>query len=611
MKTKSYLSKILLIPGILSTVTIHSQIIIPLHSGTDKNLNDVRFLDKNTGYAVGNNATILKTENGGETWISKSNDLPNELISTFFFNTDTGFIGDGEQSIYKTTDGCESFQKVYDGNNPGAVQKFYFTNADTGYAVNIKRVLRTFNGGNSWETTGTTTNLHLMSVYFINDSTGFICGADISDELETYPFIMKTSNFGNSWKKVYDATHHIVVYDFDFLTDTTGFASCDGGIILKTTDAGETWVPQNSETKRELYSISFASADTGFAVGLYGRFVRTTDGGKNWYIISVCTINHLNSLMFVDNTLGYAVGSGGTIYKILTNVNSEYDRNFVTENKTWGVVTSNFGLDNDPSMSSEFFRITGDSVIDLPGDAVVNIYTYHKVKSNCRCFSDGNASFNYLEYLIREESGKIYRFNPLKIADTLLYDFTLGVGDSVYVAEMGGAPAYAFVSQIDSVDFGGVKRKQWTFDNVTDIWIEGVGSIYDPFNPFSHELQIDATKNLLCLADSVDLVYLNPLYSNACEYSCPSSGINEDISGNEISICPNPVNNLLTFEIYKNAANDFSILEIIDISGRPVYRTEYNRDVKNLDVSGICQGYYFLFLRGRNNSAVLPFIIKR
>ncbi|MGB5875130.1 MAG: T9SS type A sorting domain-containing protein, partial [Bacteroidota bacterium] len=49
--------------------------------------------------------------------------------------------------------------------------------------------------------------------------------------------------------------------------------------ILRTTDAGATWVRQSSGTTSGLYDVSFTDADTGTAVGRNGTILRTTTGG--------------------------------------------------------------------------------------------------------------------------------------------------------------------------------------------------------------------------------------------------------------------------------------------------------------------------------------------
>ena len=61
--------------------------------------------------------------------------------------------------------------------------------------------------------------------------------------------------------------------------------SRDVGTIMKTTDAGNTWVAQTSNTSYQLASIQFTSDGVyGVAVGASGVCVNTTNGGANWVV---------------------------------------------------------------------------------------------------------------------------------------------------------------------------------------------------------------------------------------------------------------------------------------------------------------------------------------
>jgi photosystem II stability/assembly factor-like uncharacterized protein len=70
-------------------------------------LNSVRFIDVNTGYAVGNNGTILKTTDAGTTWSTVSSGTTYNLNSVCFPTPDIGYIVGAESYfgiVMKTTD---------------------------------------------------------------------------------------------------------------------------------------------------------------------------------------------------------------------------------------------------------------------------------------------------------------------------------------------------------------------------------------------------------------------------------------------------------------------------------------------------------------------------
>jgi len=63
-------------------------------SGTSRKLNDVYFVNSNTGWVVGD-STILKTINSGLNWSTQSLPVQSQIKSVHFINAFTGYaVGD-------------------------------------------------------------------------------------------------------------------------------------------------------------------------------------------------------------------------------------------------------------------------------------------------------------------------------------------------------------------------------------------------------------------------------------------------------------------------------------------------------------------------------------
>lgn len=60
------------------------------------------------------------------------------------------------------------------------------------------------------------------------------------------------------------------------------FAVGDSGLILRTTDAGSSWVTLKSNTKNRFYDISFSDPLNGIAVATNRLLLTTTNGGDTW-----------------------------------------------------------------------------------------------------------------------------------------------------------------------------------------------------------------------------------------------------------------------------------------------------------------------------------------
>jgi photosystem II stability/assembly factor-like uncharacterized protein len=81
----------------------------PQNSGTTNNLNSVYFTDANTGYAVGDSGTIIKTNDGGDNWGIQSSGTSADLYSVQFTDSLTGYAVGDSSIILKTIDGGENW----------------------------------------------------------------------------------------------------------------------------------------------------------------------------------------------------------------------------------------------------------------------------------------------------------------------------------------------------------------------------------------------------------------------------------------------------------------------------------------------------------------------
>ena len=67
-----------------------------------------------------------------------------------------------------------------------------------------------------------------------------------------------------------------------FFDENTGYVVGEYGLLLKTTDCGDTWEIRSSGTDADLGSIYFPNPDRGFIAGRDGAVYRSVDGGDTW-----------------------------------------------------------------------------------------------------------------------------------------------------------------------------------------------------------------------------------------------------------------------------------------------------------------------------------------
>jgi photosystem II stability/assembly factor-like uncharacterized protein len=118
---------------------------------TNSTLYSTSFTSKDTGFIVGENGTILKTNDGGSHWTNQYSGGSLTLRSVSFPDRDTGYAADVHGTIIKTTNGGKNWTIIYaTASNP--LNSIYFPNPDTGFAVGLHgRILKTTNGGSIWK----------------------------------------------------------------------------------------------------------------------------------------------------------------------------------------------------------------------------------------------------------------------------------------------------------------------------------------------------------------------------------------------------------------------------------------------------------------------------
>ncbi|MDM0073744.1 YCF48-related protein [Variovorax sp. J2P1-59] len=111
-----------------------------------------------------------------------------------------------------------------------------------------------------------------------------------------------------------------------FPTERQGWAVGHDGVILRSTDAGQSWTLQldgrrmgAQDAENPLLDVWFKDAQTGYAVGAFGLALRTDDGGAHWEPLTQALDNpkslHLYALRSVGNDV-FIVGEQGLLLQL-------------------------------------------------------------------------------------------------------------------------------------------------------------------------------------------------------------------------------------------------------------------------------------------------------
>jgi photosystem II stability/assembly factor-like uncharacterized protein len=257
-------------------------------------LRDAYFVNSLIGYAVGEKGSIIKTIDGGLTWIDKPFPTLQDLTTTYFINNNIGFVG-GADILHKTIDGGNTW--VAD-TIPGLVIKdFVFFSSTSGYLLSGDgNIYYTSDTGDHW-------TLGINSLF----------PAMYAMEKNSIGSVISSSN-GNLCFKLSGSTHWekfpgdltLTPKKFSFLNDTLCFSISDfsgfNKIILKYPD---TYVPV----------VRFESSNSTMCLNISQQFLNNSKPGYTykWYVNNVFQSSAFNFY--------YTFLSSGSYNVRLTSIN--------------------------------------------------------------------------------------------------------------------------------------------------------------------------------------------------------------------------------------------------------------------------------------------------
>lgn len=259
----------------------------------------------------------------------------------FFINPDTGWVAGGaDGTILRTHDGGDTWQTVL--QVPFYFRSIEFATPMLGFAGSLNnQFMRTTDGGDTWQN--------------ITDSIpppSSICGLSAPTATDIYgvgvwsapAYLIRSTDGGANWTKTSMATLATRLVDVQFYGPDTGYAAgtaqpaSQGGVILGTTDGGDTWSVlhrtghvsdiiwkiQSPDNGRHIYCSIDALSGTGGT-----RFVRSTDSGATWSTITATTDYHyIQAIGFLDTLRGW-MGAETTLLETVDGGTTWTDSPFV------------------------------------------------------------------------------------------------------------------------------------------------------------------------------------------------------------------------------------------------------------------------------------------
>ena len=309
---------------------------------------DITFINEKEGWYVNGYGSIYNTKNGGETWEKQLEKKGTFFRTIAFVDNLVGFAGTvgtdyfpnvtDSIPLYGTRDGGKTWKPV-DYKGPyvkglcaiDIVKEQYINHGKIDYKIHIYAVGRvgspanmmvSHDGGETWTSNSMNNNCKMLfDIKMFDKNNGFVCAASDEDMEKSNALILKTSDGGKTWKKVYQSNRPFEgTWKTSFPTKEVGYVTIqsynpDTNVkqqrIAKTTDGGETWNEINlvEDAGAREFGIGFIDENHGF-VGTMNSGYETKDGGKTWTKVNLgMACNKIRIYKDANRKVyGYAIG---------------------------------------------------------------------------------------------------------------------------------------------------------------------------------------------------------------------------------------------------------------------------------------------------------------
>ena len=285
-----------------------------LETHTHINLKGVWFIDRETGFVIGDKNTVLSTYDGGRSWSEVDMPMVADYSAIQFTDPINGYIvGQYDKGgvFMKTEDGgvtwtCKIINvNCEDDNDPGFncdklyLQTLSFLDLEKGIvggysynAINGKQpfVCKTSNGGKTFKNISPkfhknerSKGYEIKTLNYITTHDAYAVRNHGYNKSFLYAGNYDLKGFENI-KSGIDHEYHSLYFSSVFLDRLTGYVSSvinGRPQILKTIDAGESYMFLTPPTDETLYGSFFTDANNGFFVGQKGTIIHLVDDNNS------------------------------------------------------------------------------------------------------------------------------------------------------------------------------------------------------------------------------------------------------------------------------------------------------------------------------------------
>jgi hypothetical protein len=274
---------------------------------------------KDTGFVLGLNSDVgnyynalMRTTDKGATWKLQPFPVPEPGGVGLLFVYNPNLLFACKDGIFKSTD--EGISWIATDSNYNSIMNLtngvYFFSSTIGITVMGGTIYKTIDGGNHFnpiydEQSGVT----LQSLQFVSDNVGYVKGG--SPRID-YGFVLKTTDQGSSWNK-YPFTYGFISTLY-FVNVNIGFCLAAQD-IYETTDGGSTWHKKNDGPvgMNEGGKLFFINENEGFLIIPSGDILHTSNAGRDWNLEYSERGLQLNDIIADEEQNVFVIGENGLV----------------------------------------------------------------------------------------------------------------------------------------------------------------------------------------------------------------------------------------------------------------------------------------------------------
>lgn len=244
-------------------------------------LTAVYFVDDLHGWAVGHDAQILSSADGGATWNKQFEDLKREapLLDVWFKDLSTGIAVGAYGAMLETTDGGQHWEDI--GERLDNEDQYHLNGIayvkDAGLFIvgEMGSMFRSADDGQTWE--------KLEGPY--QGSLFGVIGTAQPNSLLAYGLrgnLFRSTDFGSSWEAVSlqgeRGPLEFSIANASLLPDNSIVLVGNGGSVMRSTDDGESFTVFNRSDRLSLAGVAEGETGTLILVGQGGVHVTSPTG---------------------------------------------------------------------------------------------------------------------------------------------------------------------------------------------------------------------------------------------------------------------------------------------------------------------------------------------